>query len=225
MNGFIDFIMGPMVWISLSVFVIGLVIRVWVIVAEVKKKETYIFSYLSLFHSLRSIGAWLIPFFPRSTRERPWYYGISYLFHLLILAVPIFLSAHVVLVEEAFRISWPVLSDSLADILTLVVIGALLFFAVRRMVAPDVKFLTSAMDFFLLFMVLLPFLTGFAAYHQLFDTLWPGAYQYITIAHILSGEAVLIMIPFSRFAHMVTAPLTRAYTGSEFGNVRHARDW
>ena len=225
MNGFIDFIMGPGVWISLMIFIIGLAVRVWLIIAEVKKKESYIFSYLTLYHSLRSIGAWLIPFFPRATRERPFYYGISYCFHLLIFAVPLFLSAHVVLVEEAFRISWPVLNDGLADVLTVGIIAALIFFAVRRMVEPDVKFLTSAMDFFLLFMVLLPFLTGFLAYHQVFDTMSPGAYQTITILHILSGEVVLIMIPFSRFAHMVTAPLTRAYTGSEFGNVRHARDW
>lgn len=225
MNGFIDFIMGPMVWISLLIFVIGLGVRVWLIVGEVRKKEPYIFSYLTLYHSMRSICAWLIPFFPRSTRIRPWYYGISYVFHLLILAVPLFLSAHIVLVEEAFRVSWPALNDGLADVCTVIIIAALIYFAVRRMVEPDVKFLSSAMDFFLLFMVMLPFLTGFLSYHQVFESMWPGAYAYMTMLHILSGEVVLIMIPFSRFAHMVTAPLTRAYIGSEFGNVRHARDW
>jgi nitrate reductase gamma subunit len=225
MNGFIDFIMGPLVWISLLIFVIGLIARVWIIVAEIKKKEAYIFSYLTLYHSLRSIGAWLIPFFPRSTRQRPWYYGISYVFHLLILVIPLFVSAHIVLVEEAFRVSWPALNDGLADAGTVVVIAALIFFAVRRIKEPDVKYLTSAMDYLLLFMVGLPFVTGFLAYHQVFDAMWPGAYDYITILHILSGEMVLIMIPFSRFSHMVTAPLTRAYTGSEFGNVRQAKDW
>lgn len=45
------------------------------------------------------------------------------------------------------------------------------------------------------------------------------------IVHILSGEFMLIIIPFSRFSHMIFAPLTRAYAGSEFGNVRNARDW
>jgi nitrate reductase gamma subunit len=61
--------------------------------------------------------------------------------------------------------------------------------------------------------------TGFLAYHQIFS------YEWMVIAHVLSGELLLVMIPFSRFSHMITAPLTRAYTGSEFGNVRHARDW
>jgi hypothetical protein len=75
------------------------------------------------------------------------------------------------------------------------------------------------MDYILLIIVMLPFLTGFLAYHQFF------LYKWVMIAHILSGELMLIVIPFSRFSHMLTAPLTRAYTGSEFGNVRHARDW
>lgn len=133
--------------------------------------------------------------------------------------MPIFLSAHVVLVEEAFKISWPVLNDGVADLLTGVIIAALLFFAGRRLLVPEIKFLTSAMDFVLICIVLLPFLTGFLAYHQVV------AYRWMTIVHILSGEFMLIIIPFSRLAHMITAPLTRAYTGSEFGNVRHARDW
>lgn len=64
MNGFIDFIMGPMVWISFLVFFGGLAWKVTRIIREVREKESYIFSYVTLFHSLRSIGAWLIPFFP-----------------------------------------------------------------------------------------------------------------------------------------------------------------
>jgi len=134
-------------------------------------------------------------------------------------AVPLFLASHIMLLDEAFQISWPALNDGVADIFTLLVILALVFFGVRRIVVPEVKFLTSFMDYLLLIIVMLPFLTGFLAYHQFF------LYKWITIAHILSGELMLIVIPFSRFSHMLTAPLTRAYTGSEFGNVRHARDW
>ncbi len=219
MNAFIDFIMGPMVWISVFFFIGGIVFKLYRIIREAKEKEAFMFSYLSLFHSLRSIGAWLIPFFPRSTRQQPVFYGVSYLFHLGLFVVPLFLSAHVVLIEEAFNISWPVLNDTLADIATVLIISALVFFGGRRIMVPEIKFLTSAKDFGLLLIVLLPFLTGFLAYHQVF------AYQWMMIVHILSGEFMLIMIPFSRFSHMIFAPLTRAYTGSEFGKVKHARDW
>ncbi len=219
MNAFIDFIMGPMVWISFLVCFGGLGWKFATVLRELKEKESYVFSYLTFYHSFRSIGAWMIPFFPKSTRQQPVFYGVSYLFHLALFLVPILLSAHVVLVEEAFNISWPVLNDAVADVFTVAVIGALVFFGGRRIVVPEIKFLTSVKDFILLTIVLLPFLTGFLAYHQVFD------YRLITVAHILTGEFMLIMIPFSRLAHMITAPLTRAYTGSEFGNVRHARDW
>ncbi|WP_320040322.1 TmcC family electron transfer complex membrane anchor subunit [uncultured Desulfobacter sp.] len=219
MNAFIDFIMGPMVWISFFIFIGGLGFRVAGFIREVKHKEPYIFSYMTVFHSLRSIGAWLIPFFPVSTRKKPFFYGISYLFHLLLFAVPIFLSAHVVLMQEAFNISWPVFDDHIADVLTVIVIVSLVFFGVRRTMVPDVRFLSSSTDFLLIALVLLPFLTGFFAFHQFF------AYRWVMIVHILCGELMLIMIPFSRFSHMMFAPFTRAYTGSEFGSVRHARDW
>lgn len=219
MNAFIDFIMGPMVWISFLIFLGGLGFKAGCFIRELKRKESYIFSYMTVFHSLRSIGAWLIPFFPVSTRKKPFFYGISYLFHVFLFAVPIFLSAHVVLVQEAFNMSWPVFDDHIADTLTVLVIAALVFFWVRRIVKPDVKFLTSPTDFLLISVVLLPFLTGFLAYHQLF------AYRWVMIIHILCGELMLIMIPFSRFSHMMFAPFTRAYIGSEFGNVRHAKDW
>ena len=219
MNAFIDFIMGPMVWVSFIIFIGGLGVRLFGFIREIKQKEPYIFSYMTLYHSLRSIGAWLIPFFPVSTRQKPFFYGISYLFHLLLFAVPIFLSGHIVLVQEAFNISWPVFNDHIADTLNVLVIASLVFFWGRRIVVPDVKFLTSPTDFVLISVVLLPFLTGFLAYHQFF------AYRWVMIVHILCGELMLIMIPFSRFSHMMFAPFTRAYTGSEFGNVRHARDW
>ncbi|MEE4363895.1 MAG: nitrate reductase [Desulfotignum sp.] len=219
MNSFIAFIMGPMVWISAIIFVGGLLFKFIGIVQSVRQKEPYIFSYMTFQHSLRSIGAWLVPFFPKSTRLRPVYYGISYIFHILLFVVPLFLASHIVLINEAFQISWPALNDSLADWLTLVVIAALLFFVVRRLMVPEVAYLTRTSDYLMIAIVALPFITGFLAYHQWF------AYRWMAVAHVLSGELMLIIIPFSRLSHMLTAPLTRAYMGSEFGHVRHARDW
>jgi nitrate reductase gamma subunit len=57
------------------------------------------------------------------------------------------------------------------------------------------------------------------AYYQLFP------YDTIVTVHIWTGALWLAMIPFTRIAHMLYFPLTRAYMGSEFGYVRNARDW
>jgi nitrate reductase gamma subunit len=219
MNAFIAFIMGPMVWIAFLIFILGLIFKLVVFIKDVNARESYVYSYLSLKYSLRSIMAWLIPFLPQSTKQSPVFYSISYIFHLLLFIVPVFLMSHIVLVNEAFQFSWIALDDTLADILTVIVVLALVFFAIRRQTVPEVKYLTSFNDYVLLIIVALPFITGFLAYHQFFF------YRQMVIAHVISGELVLILIPFSKFSHMVMAPLTRAYMGSEFGNVRHAKDW
>lgn len=219
MHSFIAFIMGPMVWISFLLFLLGTVFRFFKVFKMVNEKENFIYTYMSLKYSFRSIFAWLIPFFPVSTRKSPIFYGISYIFHLLLLLVPIFLLSHVVLLEESMQWSWIFLNDTVADGLTLIVIIALIFFMIRRIVVPEVKFLTKASDFVFILIVALPFVTGFLAYHQFF------AYQWMVMIHVLSGELMIILIPFTRFFHMFMAPFTRAYTGSEFGHVRHAKDW
>jgi hypothetical protein len=82
-----------------------------------------------------------------------------------------------------------------------------------------VRNVTYVSDYLLLAVVMLPFLTGFLAYHQL------GPYRPMLILHMLAGEIMLIAIPFTRLSHMLFFFFTRAYMGSEFGNVRNARDW
>jgi len=219
MHSFIHFIMGPMVWISFLIFFFGVIFRFFKLIKLINEKEIFIYTYLSLKYSFRSIFAWLTPFLPVSTRKSPVFYSISYVFHLLLFLVPVFLLSHVTLLEESMQWSWISFNDSVADILTLIIIFSLIFFMIRRVVIPEVKFLTRLSDFIFILIVALPFVTGFLAFHQFF------AYKWMVIIHVISGEMMLILIPFTRFFHMFMAPLTRAYTGSEFGNVRHAKDW
>ena len=51
---------------------------------------------------------------------------VAFAFHLCLVIVPIFLFAHIVLVKESWDVSWPYISDGLADILTLIVIAVLI---------------------------------------------------------------------------------------------------
>jgi nitrate reductase gamma subunit len=103
--------------------------------------------------------------------------------------------------------------------MTVIVLGGCLFFFIRRRVTPEVAYVTSASDYVILALVAAPFTTGLIAYFQWFDV------RLFTLLHVLSGEAMLVAIPFTRISHMLFAPLTRAYMGSEFGGIRHAKDW
>ena len=100
----------------------------------------------------------------------------------------------------------------------IVILGGLAF-VLRRVANPTVRFVSSAGDFLLVVLVLAPFVTGLMAFYQIFD------YRTVITIHQCAGAAWLAAIPFTRIAHMLYFPLTRAYMGCEFGFVRHARDW
>jgi nitrate reductase gamma subunit len=214
-----QFVSGPLAWSAFIIFIGGCLYRLISLLVLVHRKERFIYSYMSLKYGLRSILRWSTPFATENMRRHPGMTIVAFAFHICLLVTPLFLLAHVVLIEEAWNVSWWSLPDGLADAMTLIVIGGCIFFLVRRLTNPEVQYVTSASDFVLLAVVAAPFVTGFLAYYQ-----WFG-YQFFVIIHILAGEIMLVTIPFSRLSHMITAPLTRAYMGSEFGGVRHARDW
>ena len=219
MHSLYNFVSGPLAWLAFIVFIGGCLYRLITLIVLVHKKEKFIYSYMSWKYSLRSIVRWSTPFATENMRRHPAMTIVAYVFHVCLILTPIFLLAHVTLVDESWDLSWWTLPDTLAAIMTLLVIGACVFFLVRRLVNPEVQYVTSASDYILLTIVAAPFITGFLVYYQ-----WFG-YQTLLILHILSGEIMLVAIPFTRLSHMLFAPLTRAYMGSEFGGVRHAKDW
>ena len=219
MHAIYAFVAGPLAWAAFLLFFGGLLMRVVQLLARVNKTEKFIFTYMSWKYSLRSIFHWIIPFGTVNWRRHPALTVVTFLFHICLLAAPLFLLAHMVLVDEAWWLSWWTLPDGAADAMTLIVIAGCLFFLIRRLTRPEVAFVTDASDYILLIVVAAPFVTGFLSYHQ-----WLGV-RWITILHMFSGEVMLAAIPFTRLSHMIFSVFTRAYMGSEFGKVRHARDW
>jgi nitrate reductase gamma subunit len=214
-----QFVSGPLAWSAFIIFIGGCLYRLVSLLVLVHRKEPFIYSYMSWKYSLRSILRWSTPFATENMRRHPGLTIVTFAFHICLLITPLFLLAHIILIEEAWNLSWWSLPDGLADAMTLIVIAGCIFFLVRRLMNPEVQYVTTASDFVLLAIIAAPFVTGFLAYYQ-----WFG-YKFFVIIHILAGEIMLVAIPFTRLSHMITAPLTRAYMGSEFGGVRHARDW
>ena len=219
MHGIYSLVSGPLVWVAFIVFLGGSLYRLVDMIRLAIRKERFIFSYMSWKHSLISIFHWLIPFGTEGWKSNPALTVVTFIFHICLIAVPVFLLSHIVLWDEAWNLSWVSLPDWLADIGSVIVIACCIFFLFRRIFSAEVRFVTSVSDYVILTIVAAPFITGFLAYHQ-----WAGT-QLIVILHILSGEVMLMAIPFTRLSHMLFSPFTRAYMGSEFGGVRHAKDW
>jgi nitrate reductase gamma subunit len=219
MHSLYNIVSGPLVWLAFIIFIGGSIYRLIRLISLVHKKEPFIYSYMSLKYGLRSILRWSTPFATENMRKHPALTIVAFAFHICLIITPIFLLAHVMLVDESWNLSWWTLPDGAAETMSLIVIAGCVFFLVRRLVSPEVQYVTSASDYIILAVVAAPFITGLVAYYQ-----WFG-YQFFMILHILSGEIMLVAIPFTRLSHMWFAPLTRAYMGSEFGGIRNARDW
>ncbi len=219
MHDLYNFVTGPLAWAAFIVFIAGSLYRLINMFYLVNKKEKFIYTYMSFKYSFRSIFHWIIPFATVNWKRHPVLTIVTFAFHICLIITPVFLLSHAILWDESWSISLWTLPDGVADIMTLVVVGSCIFFLVRRLVLPEVQYVTSASDYVILAIVAAPFITGFIAYNQ-----WIN-YQLFMILHIISGEIMLVAIPFTRLSHMLFSPFTRAYMGSEFGGVRNAKDW
>lgn len=141
------------------------------------------------------------------------------LFHAALILTPLMVLAHALLFEESWGIRPPALPEAASDILTLLVLGLGGFLLYRRIRLARVRSITGPMDIVLLAVVLAPFLTGFLAYHQL------TPYRPMVVAHMLSGELMLVCIPFTRLSHALFFFLTRVWLGSEYSFSRGGRVW
>jgi nitrate reductase gamma subunit len=219
MHTLYNFLVGPLAWLSGAIFIFG---SLWKLVDTyrlAKKKDPFVLEYANWRYGLRSIIHWSIPFIPVNSRRHPFVTTVTVAFHACLILLPVFLMAHVLLWDYYHGFSYWSLPDPVADVMTVIVILAVVFFALRRLIRPEVRYVSTYKDWLLLLLVVFPFITGFLAYHQI------GNYRVMIVLHILSGEVWLASIPFTRLSHMFLGPLTRFYIGSEFGAVRKARDW
>ena len=118
------------------------------------------------------------------------------------------------ILKERWGFSLPTLPEGIADGLTIAVMVAFVGLVVRRIALPEVRILTTAYDYLVLVITVLPFVTGYLASHQY------AGYQFWLILHILCGELFLVAIPFTKLSHFVLFFCSRAQLGMDFGIKR-----
>jgi nitrate reductase gamma subunit len=214
-----DFVRGPLVWAAFIIFIGGTLVKLIRLYLLSRQKDKVIYNHFGLSWALRSIVHFLLPL-NRSVANRPIFSALAYAFHIFLLAAPILALAHAELIWQSWAINWPSLNETLIDYMAVIVIltGVALF--VRRLIDPTVKLLTTPTDLALLVATIMPFLTGFLAYHQ-----WALPYNVMVLVHILSAELVLILIPFTKLSHFALFFVTRGIIGMEFGVRRATKAW
>jgi nitrate reductase gamma subunit len=198
-----DFIRGPLVWVAFLVFILGTVYQVYRFYQLSRPKDRYLLR---------------VPFGkpPKDPGEPPdepplsWWQqmrlsvvginpimiSVTTVFHLALVLTPFFVLGHNVLLDLAWHASLPSLPEAVADGLTAVVIAGGIFFLLRRLFLARVRAISAPYDFLVLLIATAPFITGFLAYHHLFD------YDTVIVLHILAGEIMLMAVPFTKLVHM-----------------------
>ena len=213
---FFLFVEGPLLWIAFFVFVFGSLLRAALFLSLSRKRDKIIYQYFSWKYVLATFGRWLIPA-NKDVVKNPIFVILVYLFHICLVIVPIWFSGHISLWEESrLEWSWTPIPDGLADWMTLVFLAIALFFLLRRIISADIRLLSTFSDYLLIVVTALPFVTGYFLTHGTVESIgFLG--DNMQLIHMLTGELMLILIPFTKLSHFVLFFFSRGATAIEFG--------
>ena len=213
---FFLFVEGPLLWIAFLTFFIGSILRAALFLSVSRKRDKIIYQYFSWKYVLATFGRWLLPL-NKDVVKNPIFTILGYMFHICLIVVPIWFSGHISLWEESrFEWSWTPIPDGLADWMTLIFLAIALFFLLRRIVSADIRLLSTFSDYLLIVVVAMPFITGYFLTNGTVDNIgFLG--ENIQLIHMLSGELMLILIPFTKLSHFVLFFFSRGATAIEFG--------
>jgi hypothetical protein len=99
------FVSGPLVWVAFAVFFGGLLYKLLSLALLARKKDPMVYEYMSFKYAMRSILRWNIPYATRNMRLHPVTTFVWFTFHFCLIVAPVFLSAHLILLEEAFGVA------------------------------------------------------------------------------------------------------------------------
>jgi len=120
--------------------------------------------------------------------------------------VPLFLAGHIELWRQGIGVSWPALPNPVATALTLAAVLAALAVVLQRAAARASRSLSRFQDYAIPLLIAAVFLSGFLVMHPQWN---PVAADATLLAHALSADVLLVLVPMSKLSHMVLLPLTQ----------------
>jgi nitrate reductase gamma subunit len=202
----IDFAGGPLFRFCFALMVLGLlrilILEVWGAVEAHRRAGD---PKMPWGLAIRRTLQWLFPV-KRGLNQRPIYSVISIIFHVGLILVPLFLYAHVQLWKGALGFGWFTLSEPLADVLTVTTIIGAVALLIGRIGSRTSRFLSRKQDYLWPLLLLVPFVTGYVCANL---GVGAGAYQTFMLIHILAGNLILLLLPFTKIAHCVLMPFSQ----------------
>jgi len=199
MDQWIDFAKGPLFAFTFLIMILGLARHFIISVYSIFISKGKRLKNVSWGKIISDMFSWVVPVkhLIKGTRI---FSTVSFIFHVAAILVSVFFVDHIVLWQSYLGINLPSIGRALADILTLVTIGCIMILIVCRIFVRRQREMSKKSDYILLIMVLFPFLFGFLAGHPAVN---PFSWNTAILIHVLSAEALFIVIPFTKLSHIV----------------------
>ena len=153
---------------------------------------------------LGDTARWFLPY--RKIQPQMVFTIASFLFHIAAIVTPLFLAAHISLWERGTGVGWAAIPQALADYLTLIAIAAVAVLFVKRVSARATRALSQPQDYLIPLLIMVPFISGYLAVHPGIN---PFEYSSTMFVHVMSGNVLLVLLPFSKLSHVVLFPTTQ----------------
>jgi len=205
MEGMLQFAKGPLFIGTFMFMILGLARLVILQVMQIREAMNRLNDrHFDVSSALRQLAEWAVPV--KHVHYRPFLSVVSFLFHIGLIITPVFLFGHIALLRSAAGLGWAALPGAVADALTLLTIVCGLILMGARIFETDAAALSEPQDYLLLLLLMTPFATGFMALHPWAN---PLSYNAVLLIHILSGEAIFVLIPLTKLSHCVLFPFDR----------------
>jgi nitrate reductase gamma subunit len=153
---------------------------------------------------LTNTAKWLLPY--KLIRPHFILTLTSFLFHIAVIITPVFLGAHIRLWQRGTGISWAAIPQAAADYLTLLAVLTAAVLFINRVSARATRVISRTQDYLLPLLIMVPFVTGYLAMHPGSN---PFDYDATMFVHVMSGNVILVLLPFSKLSHAVLLPTTQ----------------
>ncbi len=199
MDAWIDFAKGPLFAITFLVMVLGLARQVGLQIYNLTIKKGRRLKDVPWSNMAKDTLSWAVPI--RHIEPGTGVFSTaSFLMHIGVILVPLFLVDHIALWSGFLGISLPSIDRNTADILTLLTVACGTLLLAYRIFRARHRMVSQTSDYLLLILVLLPFISGYLASHPGVN---PLSWDVMMLTHLLSAELLFVLTPFTKLAHAV----------------------
>lgn len=209
---FLTWVRGTGMDIALSIFVLGVLWRLFEIYSLGRKLDVAPSRHRDGASGWHTIFRRSVPP-PGMVKRSPVTYIGGYVFHIGLALIVFLFVPHIIFINSVLGISWPGLPSQFIDMVTVITMAAMIVVLAHRINNPVKRYLSTFQDWFTWTLTFLPLLTGWLAVKHL---LLP--YTTMLALHILTVELLLIFLPFTKLFHAFTVFGSRWYLGKINGH-------